>query len=99
MRQKPYAKTATYMHGIETVIYLRELISMRDILVDLHVSFQVICSREEEGQTVAWRGVETLTLDNAGQFGAPFYASESGPTPNASSNQLETIAVNNTINP
>ena len=35
------------MHGIETVIYLRELIPMRDILVDLHVSFQIICSKEE----------------------------------------------------
>jgi len=87
------------MHGIETVIYLRELIPMRDILVDLYVSFQIVCSREEESQTIAWRGYQTLTLDNAGQFCAPFYASESGPTPNASSDQLETMAVNNTINP
>ena len=99
MSQKPNTKTATHMHGIETVIYLRELIPMRDILVDLHVSFQIICSREEEGQTVAWRGYKTLTLDNAGQFGAPFYASESGPTPNASSDQLETMVVNDTMNP
>ena len=87
------------MHGIETVIYLRELIPMRDILVDLHVSFQIVCSREKVSLTIAWRGCKTLTLDNARQFGAPFYTSESSPTPNASSDQLETMGLNNTINP
>jgi hypothetical protein len=87
------------MHGIETVIYLRELIPMRDILVDLHVSFQIICSREKESQTTAQRGYKTLTLDNAGKFGAPFYASESSPTPNSSGDQLETMVVNDTIQP
>lgn len=33
------------MHGVKTVVNLRELIPMRDILVDLHISLQVICSR------------------------------------------------------
>lgn len=55
--QNPDTKTATCMHGIETVIYLRELIPMRDILVDLHVSFQIIWSREKVSQTIARRGV------------------------------------------
>ena len=86
------------MHGIETVIYLRELIPMRDILVDLYISFQIVCEQRRRESDIAWRGYKTLTLNNTGQFGAPFYASESGPTPNASSDQLETMTVNNTIN-
>ncbi len=35
-----------YMHGIKTVVYLCELIRMCDVLVDLHISFQIICGRE-----------------------------------------------------
>ena len=46
-------------------------------------------------QTITWRGCKTLTLDNARQFGAPFYTSESSPTPNASSDQLEATDLNN----
>jgi hypothetical protein len=97
--QNPDTKTATCMHGVETVIYLREFIPMRDILVDLHVSFQIICSREKVSRTIVWRECKTLTLDNARQFGAPFYTSESSPTPNASSDQLETMDLNNTTKP
>ena len=44
-------KTAIYMHGFKTVVYLCKLISMRDILVDLHFSLQVICGRERISQT------------------------------------------------
>jgi hypothetical protein len=43
----------TYMHGTETVIYICELIPMRDILVDLHIPLQIVCDRKELGPPTA----------------------------------------------
>jgi hypothetical protein len=46
-------KTTIYMHGVKAVVYLFKFKAMRDILVDLHVSFQVICGNGKGSQTRA----------------------------------------------
>lgn len=90
------------MHGVKTVVNLRKLIPMRDILVDLHISLQVICSRgrrKESGLLLASHhnsdGVGILTLDNTGQLCAPFHSAKCSTTPNAPSDQLETTTMFN----
>lgn len=39
-------KATIYMHGLETVVYFCKLIPMRDILVHLHFSLQVIWTKK-----------------------------------------------------
>lgn len=92
-------KTTTYVHGFKAVVYCYKLIPVRDILVHLHFSLQVICA--EKGVRLSALRIEKrswiLTLDNTGQFCAPFHSPECAASPNASSDQLEAISPCSTI--
>ena len=85
------------MHGVKPVVYLCKLVIMRDILVDLHISLQVICSRARKSQNLLLTSHSdgALTVDNTGKLSTSFHSPERSTTPNASSDKLETTIMLN----
>jgi|SRR6266702_1292698 len=79
----------TYVHRVKALVDVREFEFVRDIFVHFDISLQIIYHGRDGAQRSCMKMSLALTFHNSRQLGPPFHTSESGPTPDTPSDQLE----------